>query len=181
MRLRKVLLAVAMLLFFVQGCTTVPTFPDNGATMLRDSNEFGALVAKPDTYQGRAIRLAGRMVSVETSGQGTTILAEWLAFPEPGQLTPGQLAMRQGERFTLHYPGKLDSMGSLYGNKFIVAGLLKGTTGLITIDGLSKSVPLVEARCLHVWKTGDSEYTDAFADVEQAGFPPLEQTYCSNG
>lgn len=181
MRYCLMLLSLTLSLFVLQGCAAGPTFPDNGAVTLKASNEFGVLSAKPDTYQGRAIRLAGRMVSVEATDEGTMIVAEWLPFPEPGQYGPAESRVRAGERFTLRYPGKLDPMGSWYGNKFIVAGAMKGTSDIITIDGLTKPVPHVEARCLHVWKTGDSELSDAAPDVEQTGFPPLEQTYCSNG
>lgn len=180
MKYRSMLLAGAVLVFVFQGCAAGPTFPENDAATLKASSEFGVLAATPDTYQGRAVRLAGRMVSVETTDQGTMIVAEWLPFPEPGEYGPASTGKSTGERFTLRYPGRLDPMGSWHGNKFVVAGAMRGTSRLITIDGLSKSVPHVEARCLHVWKTGDSELSDAAPDVEQTGFPPLEQTYCSN-
>lgn len=181
MRYWHMLLAGTMLMLVAQGCAAVPTFPDNGAATLKDSNEFGVLAAKPDTYQGRAIRLAGRMVSVETNDQGTTIVAEWLPFPEAGQYGPAPVEKSEGERFTVHYPGKLDPMGSWHGNKFLVAGAMKGTRNMVTVDGRSKAVPFVDAWCLHVWKTGGSDLSDTAPDVEQTGFPPVQQTYCSNG
>lgn len=178
---RNISVVVFLPMLLAQGCAGVQTFPDNGGTTLTASDEFGTLVAKPDLYQGRAVRLAGRIVGVETTDEGTTILAEWLPFPEPGQYGPAKAAKSEGERFTLHYPGKLDPKGTWYGNKFVVAGAMKGTTKITTVGGSSTSVPHIEARCLRVWKTGASDLSDAAPDVEQTGFPPVQQTYCSNG
>ncbi len=181
MRCLKMLLPAALLVFVAQGCASGPTFPMNGATTFKASSEFGVLVAKPDTYQGRAIRLAGKIVSVEATDQGTMITAEWLPFPVPGQNGPGPAPQGEPQRFRLLYPGQLDPMGRWYGNLFVVAGAMKGTTNMITLAGLTRTMPFVEARCIHVWKTGDSELSDFAADVEQVGFPPLEQTYCTKG
>ena len=181
MRTGPTSMIAGLLLFLQQGCAGGPTFPENGGETLKGSTEFGVLSATPDTYMGRAVRLAGRMVSVEETDQGTMILAEWLPFPEPGQYGPAEAVPVKIRRFTLHYPGKIDPMGLWYGNKFIVTGAVTGTSPMVTADGATKTIPNIKARCLHVWKTGDSELSDSNPDVEQTGFPPLEQTYCTNG
>lgn len=173
-------IGVAAVLALTLGCSGVATFPDNGAAAVSSGSEFGVLVAKPDTYQGRAIRLAGRIVDVETTDRGTMIIAEWLPFPVPGQNGPGMLSGKEPGRFTLLYAGKLDPMSTMYGNKFVVAGAVKGTKDMITWQGTSESVPYVEARCLHVWKSGAGEVADNVPDTEASGFPALEQTYCAH-
>ncbi len=56
------------------------------------------------------------------------------------------------------------------GNKFIVEGTVKGTkNALISLFGNEKSLLYVNAKCVHVWETGqsslskspDSDYLEA--------------------
>ena len=158
MRHSITLLCGGVLLALALGCTNVPVFPDNGSKAFSSSNEFGVLTAQPDTYKGRAVRLAGRMVGIEATEQGTMIMAEWLPFPERGEYGPAAPVGAKTSRFALLYPGTIDPMGTWHGNKFIAAGQTQGTVAIVTLEGTSESIPYMVARCLHVWKTGDSEF-----------------------
>ena len=173
-----ILSAVSILVFFT-GCSSTSFFPSNGSQALKSESEFGVLTAKPDVYQGRAIKLAGRMVGVEQTTGGTIVTAEWLPYPNVEYEGPAEMEMAQTRRFVLFYPGKLDAEGSLQGNKFLAIGKKEGTHSMISFGGTSRPLPYIKARCLHVWKTGDDEI-EIQPDVENAGYPVLEETYCSN-
>ena len=163
-----ILSAVAILIFFT-GCSSKSSFPTKGSQALKSESEFGVLTAKPDVFQGRAIKLAGRMVGVETTAEGTIVTAEWMPYPDTEYEGPEGMGMESSKRFVLFYPGKLDPEGRLHGNKFLVVGKK---------EGASQSLPLIKARCLHVWKTGDNEI-EMQPDVENTGYPVMEETYCS--
>ena len=170
---------VLVVIFSLQGCSSIPMFPSNGSSeAVESTSEFGVLIAKPDAYTGRAIKMAGKIVGVERSGQSTVVFAEWLPYPALQFAGPDEPAPSNGRRFTVLYPGQVDAEGSLHGNKFLVIGDVKGTKSMITLEGISKEFPHIVARCLHVWKSGDDEI-EQIPDFENTGYPVAQQTYCS--
>ena len=178
MRSRMILAAVAMLVILT-GCASPSSFPTNGSQALKSESEFGVLTAQPDVFQGRAIKLAGRMVGVETTARGTIVIAEWLPYPNTEYEGPVDTGVVTQGRFVLFYPGKIDAEGSLHGNKFLVIGKNEEPKSMVSLGGTSHSLPYITARCLHVWKTGDDEI-EIQPDVENTGYPVMEETYCSN-
>ena len=176
--MRRILLAIAVsgVVLFSQACSSVPIFPKNDSPEVK---EFGVLVAEPDVYRGRAMKLAGRMIAVENTEKGTLIHAEWLPYPKDGQYGPSTNQIVRQDRFTLLYPGSLDSLGAWKGNRFIMMGKIEGTQDVVaSMTGRTKPVPYMVARCLHVWKIGDNLWWDQ-PDTEPTGYPYLQETYCS--
>ena len=167
------ILSTSLLLVIFSGCSSAPIFEGNGSQTLKSESEFGVLTAQPDVYQGRAVKLAGRIVGVESTTQGTIISAEWLPYPPVEYEGPNDTGRVRGEKFTIFYPGKLDAEGRLHGNKFLVVGKVGGPKARS-----SRGAPYVMAKCLHVWKTGDAAI-EIQPDVEYPGYPVMEETYCS--
>ena len=178
MRTIMILIGAGLLLSFA-GCSSTSLFPKNGSEILKSEAEFGVLTAQPDVYQGRAIRLAGRMVGVETTNQGTIVVAEWLPYPNNEYEGPDDSGMKPQGRFAVFYPGKLGAEGSLHGNKFLAIGKMEGKQAMGSLGGPSRNLPYMTARCLHVWKTGDAVIETTIPDVENTGYPVTEETYCS--
>ena len=172
-----VLLSLGLLPFFV-GCSSTPSFPVNGGEIVQSESEFGVLTATPDVYEGRAIKLAGRIIAIESTENGTILLAEWLPFPKDQREGPIPTTRLSGDRFELFYPGKLDKEGMLNGNKFLVLGKIAEPTKGTRKPGLEPELPFINAKCLNIWKTGSGDL-DTAPDVENAGYPLLPQTYCS--
>jgi starvation-inducible outer membrane lipoprotein len=142
--------------------------------------EFGVFVAQPDVYRGRAVKLAGRIVGVESTEKGTLIVAEWLPYPQKGQYGPGANEFTGQNRFKLLYPGVIDPWSSWQGNRFVMTGNIEGTQNMVaSFTGASKSVPYMVARCIHVWEVGDNTWWDQ-PDTEPGGYPYLQHTYCAN-
>lgn len=169
--------SVSATFLFLTACAAPSTFENNGSQPVSQS-EFGVLRAQPDVYQGRAIRMAGRIVGVESTAEGTMVTAEWLPYPQTEYEGPDDSGMVVLNRFVLFYPGKIDQEGSLHGNKFLVIGKKEGTQSLVNIGGTYDQYPFIAARCLHVWKTGDAAI-ETQPDVENTGYPVFEETYCS--
>ena len=175
----KMMVAAAGLFIFITGCSSKPLLPANGSQALKSDSEFGVLTAQPDVYQGRAIKLAGRMIGVEATAEGTIVRAQWLPYPNNDYEGPSEgNTVRRGE-YAFFYPGKLDMDGSLHGNKFLVVGKMEGTKSMMTSVG-SRNLPYLKASCLHVWKTGDAQIEYHQPDVENTGYPVMEETYCSD-
>ena len=170
------ILSTAMLLMFLLGCTRTSPFPMNGSQAIKSESDFGVLTAQPDVFQGRAIKLAGRIVGVEATAEGTIVTAEWLPYPDAEYLGPSGALTGTPGRFVLFYPGKLDPDGMTHGNKFLVVGEKEESERMTAFRESSQSLPYIAARCLHVWKTGDSEIDSQ--EYSEYSYP-VEETYCS--
>lgn len=171
--------AIAGCYLISQGCSSAPLFPNNSSDEVK-KEEFGVFVAQPDVYRGRAVKLAGRVVGVEYTEKGTLIVAEWLPYPKKGQYGPGGNEFTGKDRFTLLYPGVIDTWSSWQGNRFVMTGKIEGTQDLVaSFTGASKSVPYMVARCIHVWEVGDNTWWEQ-PDTEPGGYPYLQHTYCAN-
>lgn len=161
------------------GCSTPSLFPPEATSNMVPS-EFGVVQAQPDVFKGRVVQMAGRIVGVEESADGFLIRAQELPMQnhpvygpaESGKITP---------EFAIAYRGKLDPNARWYGNKLVVVAVAQGAQD-ITIDGTVRSEPLVVAKCMHVWKTGEyGSYGIADFPHTTDGYYPLEhQTYCVN-
>ena len=173
MRTLGILIGVGVLAGFT-GCSSPAQFPINGSHALTSTSEFGVLTAQPDVYKGRAMKLAGRMVSVESTAHGTVVLADWLPYPQVESDGPEDEAAPRHSQFTVMYPGKLDADGSLYGNKFLAVGKMDGTQSGEEGNDAAKNLPTVIAHCLHVWKTGDAEI-----ELLDNEYFVMEETYCA--
>ncbi len=175
MRILSMVFAASMFLIFT-GCAASSTFDMNGSQALKSESEFGSLTARPDVFRGKAIKMAGRIIGVETTSSGTMMTAEWLPYPDVEYEGPEDTGVVTEKQFTLFYPDALDVEGRLHGNKFLVLGTMESTQGMMV--GKTGALPHVTARCLHVWKTGDAAI-ETEPDVEFAGYSVSEETYCS--
>ena len=174
----SIILATGVLLTFSMGCASQSLFPSNGSEALKSKSDFGVLTAQPDVYQGRAIKLAGRMIGVEDTAEGSIVRAEWLPYPNNEFEGPTDKKPMKSNQFAFFYPGQLDWEGRLPGNKFLVVGVMEGTTSMVSAVGLSRKVPYLHARCLHVWKTGGTEIDYHQPNVD-LGYPVMKEMYCS--
>lgn len=170
--------AIAGCFLIFQGCSSAPLFPTNSSDEVQ-KEEFGVFVAQPDVYRGRAVKLAGRVVRVESTEKGTLIIAEWLPYPQKGQYGPGANETTGQNRFKLLYPGVIDPWSSWQGNRFVMTGEIEGTQEMVSsFTGVSKPVPYMVARCIHVWEVGDNTWW-VQPDTEPGGYPYLQHTYCA--
>jgi hypothetical protein len=69
-------------------------------------------------------------------------------------------------------------MGKRGGNKFVVVGVMNGTKA-VDFEGASVAKPYLEARCVHIWKTGNYYEISDFPHVTDGYYPLPEETYCA--
>jgi hypothetical protein len=80
--------------------------------------------------------------------------------------------------FAFLYPGKLEMLDLMRGNRFIIVGTTTSRRPVL-VDGIPKTEPFLIADCIHVWQTGGSEIAE-FKEDAGAGYSPLpENTYCA--
>jgi starvation-inducible outer membrane lipoprotein len=177
--MKSVSLVLAILSLMISGCSTPALFPPEATTNVTPS-EFGVLHAQPDVFKGRVVQLAGRIVGVEESANGFLIRAQELPFQEHPAYGPAETNKRTPE-FAITYRGKLDDRALWFGNKLVVLAVAQGDHN-ITVDGIVRREPLVVAKCMHVWKTGEygSYGISDFPHVTDTYYPLEHETYCVN-
>jgi starvation-inducible outer membrane lipoprotein len=164
------------------GCSSGSLFPPE-TTNDAATPEFGVLQAKTDVFSGRVVQLAGRIVRVEESASGVTILAQELPVvnhPTFGPKEPTEIN-KPASSFFISYQGKVDPKALWFGNKFIVVGVAEGQR-TFAMDGIPRTKPYLVARCMHVWNTGGygSYGIDDFPYTQDGYYPLEHQTYCAN-
>lgn len=175
MRARTVgLMAIAP--WVLAACAGEPLFPAGVEQKIDPSMQFGIFNAEADTYlKGQMVLLGGRIVSAEQKNKGILIVAQELPVQERPSRRPIDHVKPIGD-FVFTYQGAVEPAGLQHANKFLLIGEMRGSETIV-IDGASKAVPYLIARCLHVWKTGRYAIRD-FPDLPDGFYPLAEQTYC---
>jgi len=128
----------------------------------------------PNQTQPTKIELGGRIIEAQTIGGTITIVTAELPIVSSPAYGPKQ-AKSKGD-FAITYQGKIDGGFLNPGNRLIVIGMTQGTK-LTAVDDVVRSLPLIEASCLHIWKTGNVDIADYASSG--AGYGILEEeTFC---
>lgn len=135
-------------------------------------DDFGDLDLTADTFKGRAILMAGRIIGTDTQDGNVLITAEWLPIPKDMRNGPSEAEASPDRRFVVHYPAGIDSAGLWSGNKFVAVGRMHDAG-----PGGAPAFLDVDAFCLHIWKTRGLSIAGVLED-ERGRFAVPEQTYC---
>jgi len=182
-----------IVMFLLYGCATSmtsdPTFPVDAVPAVTSSSQFDKVTKGADGSKGQMIKLAGRIIDVSTTQEGALIIASWLPFPKQTSLEEGppDSPATKGRHFVFLFPGTIrdpfipgeayDPKVAWEGNRFILEGKLAGKkTVVLDPLGDQKSLLHVQARCIHVWETGQSEVADQ-PDSQWAG--TIGRTFCA--
>jgi hypothetical protein len=123
-------------------------------------------------------------VPKQTQG-GVTFKAKWLPFPENTYAGPEARSTPEPQPhrpFFIHFSGAVDDDGRRQGNEFLLFGPMAGMKDMVTLQGLTKSIPSFNIQCLHIWKTAGTDlYEFIWMDPLDGRYPsPLEETYCAS-
>ncbi len=122
------------------------------------------------------IELGGRILEAQTIGGTMTIVTGQLPIVRYPAYGPKQ-AKSKGE-FAITFLGKISAPFRHPGNRLIAIGTTRGTK-MAAIDDVVRSLPLIEATCLHIWKTGNVDIADYASSG--AGYGILqEETFCTS-
>lgn len=173
--------AMAMMLFgaLLAACSTPPLFPAAEVKEVDPNIRFADLEADPTTFKGRVVQLAGRIVRLDQTAEGTLVVMHRLRVVEHPVYGPAEAATKgpMGE-FTFLFPRKLDPAAIAVGDRLIVIGTVQGARA-VPLDGGTQTEPYLLAHCLHVWDTKGEEIYDYTARHGGDFYPMIEATYCA--
>jgi starvation-inducible outer membrane lipoprotein len=149
-----------------------PTFHFEAWRDAGPTNESG----KSDA--GIIVQLGGRIVQAIKNSKGIVMVAAQLPIVNRPVYGPTEDVKRTGDyEFAFLYPGELEPLDLMKGNRFIMVGTTTGRRPVL-VNGIPKTEPFLIADCIHVWQTGGAEIAEFKEDVG-GGFSPLPQTtYC---
>ena len=168
------------------GCAAHTHFPPEVMEKVSPTFHFEAWRdAGPTNESGKSdagikVELGGRIVQASKNGKGITIIAEQLPIVSRPVYGPMEDVKRIGDHeFAFLYPGELDTLDLMKGNRFIMVGTTTSRRSVL-LNGIPKTEPFLIADCIHVWQTGGAEISE-FKENVGAGFSPLpEKTYCAS-
>ena len=150
-----------------------PTFHFEAWRDAGPSNEAG----KSDA--GLTVMLGGRIVQATMNGKGIVMVAEQLPIVNHPVYGPTEDVNKGDDHeFAFLYPGGLESLDLMKGNRFIVVGTTTSRRPVL-VNGIPKTEPFLIADCIHVWQTGEDEISEFKERVGGGNSPPSEKTYCS--
>jgi starvation-inducible outer membrane lipoprotein len=124
----------------------------------------------------KKVRLGGRIVQSQASEDRVTIVVSQLPIVEHPAYGPRDTGKNNGE-FAITYRGRIEASLLQPGNRMMVVGMTRPQK-VLTVNDLSRSFPIVEAQCLHVWNTQGRNIEDF--PFYEAGYVALRQeTVCA--
>jgi len=155
------------------GCATNVFRPDELKGVDRNF-DFTRWRTVPSQVEPTKVELGGRIIETQTIGGMMTIVTAQLPIVSYPAYGPKQ-GKSKGE-FAITFQGKIPPPFLHPGNRLIVIGTTHGTK-MVAIDDVMRSLPLIEAKCLHIWKTGNIDIADYMSSG--AGYGVLEEeTFC---
>ena len=166
------------------GCATTPgsellVSKGNEDKMVTSSAQFDDMAGNSSKYQDRIVMLAGAIMNIEQTDEGYLVLAKWLPYPKIRPEEGPRASKLDGDRhFLIRFVGKREKeFYSIHGNKFLLEGTVKGTKqGVVNLFGPKMDLLFVNAKCVHVWETGEDEVSSGQGDSEYS--PVRARTLC---
>lgn len=125
--------------------------------------------------------LAGAIVGIDETDEGYQVLAKGLPYPK-SQPEEGPIASESdGKRhFLFRFVGKRErEFYTIRGNKLLLAGTVEGTKkGLVHLLGSEKDLLFINAKCVHLWETGESNVSSGQGASEYG--PARQRTLCAD-
>jgi starvation-inducible outer membrane lipoprotein len=167
---------VLLSLSIFTGCAPPQLFSSPVMAGIDHSFDFVRWRRLPNETPPAKIQVGGRIVQADTQQGKTTIVVAQLPIVRYPAYGPKE-GKSQGQ-FAIVFKRPIEPPGFLHrGNRLIVVGTTSGTINAV-IDDIVRTVPALEALCIHIWKTGNDDIAD-FAS-SGGGFGTLEEeTFCS--
>lgn len=174
--MKSLLLAVLFSLIF-GGCS-YQVFPSEALEGVEHNFDFTHWRMVPSQVEPTRVQLGGRILETQTIGETITIVTTELPVVNYPAYGPKQGKKKSKGEFVISYQGIIDKPFLQPGNRIMVVGITRGTK-LVAVDDVMRSLPALEARCVHIWKTGDTDIADYASSG--AGYGVLEEeTFCTS-
>jgi len=187
MRKGVLVLSLLGLVGLQNGCATPPDsdllFPQgNGAKLVTTGAQFDEMAGNSKKYLGHETMLAGAVVSIDQTAEGYLVLAKWLAYPKTQADKGPTVSQSDGNRhFLIRFVGKRKKeFYTTRGNLFLLEGKVEGTKkALVNIFGNEEDLLHVDAKCVHVWETGEEDQVGSRESDSEYG-ETRERTICAD-
>jgi starvation-inducible outer membrane lipoprotein len=171
----KFLVKAVLLSLMCSGCS-YQVFPSEVLIGVDHKFDFARWRMIPNETQPTRVELGGRIVETQTIGGTIMIVTAELPIVRYPAYGPKQ-GKSKGE-FAISYQGEMDKRYLHSGNRIMVVGITRGTK-MVPVDDVVRSLPVIEAHCIHVWKTGGTDIADYASSG--AGYGVLEEeTFCAS-
>lgn len=128
-----------------------------------------------DGSESKHVQLGGRIARAQSSDDGVIIVVSQLPIVNHPAYGPKENGENNGE-FAIVYQGAIEVPNLQPGNRVIAVGVTRPWR-TFTVKGLSRSFPVLAAKCLHFWNTQGREISDF--PYYEAGYVTLRQdTVC---
>ncbi len=176
--MKTIVLGMVVIAGFLLGaCASDSIFPPDATKGVDPDFDFTRWRMLPNQAEGKKVQLGGRIIDAATKGETVSIVVAQLPIVEHPAYGPKDTGKSRGE-FAVVYRGRIDPSLLQRGNRLIVVGMTQ-SPNIFSVDDLPKSLPTVEAICVHVWKTGGREIGE-FPFNAGGGYQPLvEETLCT--
>ena len=157
-------------------CSPIQLFPSEVMDGVDPNFDFSRWRTLPNQALERKIQLGGSILQSEQKGGTVTIVLMQLPIVEHPAYGPKDMGKRSGE-FAVTFAGHIYTPFFQRGNRLIVVGTTKAAK-VVSVDDIPRSLPLVSAKCLHIWNTGGRDIAD-FPSYG-GGYDTLEEeTFCT--
>ena len=166
----------AVLFSLVCGGCSYQVFPSEALEGVEHNFDFGHWRTVPSEVEPTRVQLGGRILETQTIGETITIVTNELPVVRYPAYGPKK-GKSKGE-FVITYQGAIDKPFLHPGNRIMVIGITRGAK-MVAVDDVMRSLPALEARCVHIWKTRDTDIADYASSG--AGYGVLEEeTFCTS-
>jgi starvation-inducible outer membrane lipoprotein len=115
-------------------------------------------------------------VQAQAAGDTVTIIVSQLPIVDCPAYGPKDNGENNGD-FAIIYLGQIERPDLQPGNRVMVVGTTRPSQ-VVTVNDLSRSLPIVEAQCLHFWNTQGRDIADC--PFYESGYITLRQeTMCT--
>ena len=168
----------ALLFSLISGGCSYQVFPSEVLKGVEPNFDFAHWRMVPSQVEPTRVQLGGRILETQAIGETITIVTTELPVVNYPAYGPKQGKRKSKGEFVITYQGIIDKRFLLPGNRIMVVGITRGAK-LVAVDDVMRSLPALEARCVHIWKTGDTDIADYASSG--AGYGVLEEeTFCTS-
>lgn len=175
--MRAIVVGILMISLAAGACAPTRMFSPEVLEGVDPNFDFSRWRMMPNQAERRKVQLGGGIVQAEQKDGAVLIVATNLPVVDHPAYGPRSTDKGRGE-FAILFRGPIDAKSLHVGNKLIVVGTTQPPK-VVAVDDLPRSLPTVEAQCLHVWVTGRKDIAE-FPFNTGGGYEPLEEnTYCA--
>jgi len=161
---------------FIACASTSKVFPLSAMVGVDRAFDFAGWRMTPNEAINKKVQLGGQIVEAQLAGDSVSIVVSHLPIVDRPAYGPRDMGQDNGQ-FVVLYPGRIGTPFLQPGNRIMIVGRT-GPMKTTSVRGFLKSLPTMEAECVHVWATGGRQIED-FPHMPTGYMTLDEETACA--